>query len=316
MSKLSNLINLIFFISLISIISTQETNNEKKSNIKWTSEALLKYTLKHHGKEKYFICDPLGYISEEEKEVIYYRLETIYNKLNITSVFFVLDKISMEGLNITSYDNDDEFEDDDIAQNNKNKNDTVKSVNTTINGTIIKTEEDKKREFQIYIAEIRKKLFNRKIFLDRESKCLIGIYTVEEVGTYLYVGKDNRDLVNENEINTLLEGKEYLIEQRNLYFAVDNLFSNFAYRFAPSKLDQFNKFMGVMGEIVGIGAVILSIFFMNRKREEPPAPNTQQTQNKENKENKDKKEDNEGKNNNKIEDKKEENTTEGKPKQD
>ena len=123
MSKLSNLINLIFFISLISIISTQETNNEKKSNIKWTSEALLKYTLKHHGKEKYFICDPLGYISEEEKEVIYYRLETIYNKLNITSVFFVLDKISMEGLNITSYDNDDEFEDDDIAQNNKNKND-------------------------------------------------------------------------------------------------------------------------------------------------------------------------------------------------
>jgi hypothetical protein len=306
MSKLSNLINLIFFISLISIISTQETNNEKKSNIKWTSEALLKYTLKHHGKEKYFICDPLGYISEEEKEVIYYRLETIYNKLNITSVFFVLDKISMEGLNITSYDNDDEFEDDDIAQNNKNKNDTAKSVNTTINGTIIKTEEDKKREFQIYIAEIRKKLFNRKIFLDRESKCLIGIYTVEEVGTYLYVGKDNRDLVNENEINTLLEGKEYLIEQRNLYFAVDNLFSNFAYRFAPSKLDQFNKFMGVMGEIMGIGAIIFSYFLMNRNKEEPQAAQPEQNKNKKEEEKKEEK----------SQEKKEENKGEEKQKKD
>ena len=67
MSKLSNL-NLIFFISLISIISTQETNNEKKSNIKWTSEALLKYTLKHHGKEKYFICDPLGIYLKKKKK--------------------------------------------------------------------------------------------------------------------------------------------------------------------------------------------------------------------------------------------------------
>ena len=66
---------------------------------------MLKYTLKHHGNEKYFIYDPLGYISEKEKEVIYYRLETINYKLNITSVFFVLDIIYKEGLNTTSYDN-------------------------------------------------------------------------------------------------------------------------------------------------------------------------------------------------------------------
>ena len=112
------------------------------------------------------------------------------------------------------------------------------------------------QEFQIYISEVKKKLFNRKIFSDRESKCLIGIYTVEEIGKYLYVGKDNRDLVNEEEIRTLLEGKEYLIEQGNLYFAVDNLFSNFVYRFAPGKIDKFNKFMGVMGELLGIGAII------------------------------------------------------------
>ena len=271
MYKFFLLTKLIFFFSLITIFSCEEINKEKKTNKKWTAEALIKYTLKNHGQDKYFICDPLGYISEEEKEVIYYRLEAIYTKLNITSVFFVLDKISMEGLNITSFDNDDEFEEDDIVYNkNITQNNTGKSANITKNGTIIKSEEERKREFQIYISEVKKKLFNRKIFSDKESKCLIGIYTVEDLGKYLYVGRDNRDMVNEEEIKTLLEGKEYLIEQGNLYFAVDNLFSNFLYRFAPGKLDQFNKFMGFMGELLGIGAIIFSYFLMNRKREEPP----------------------------------------------
>ena len=299
MSKYFHLINLIIFFSLISIIFTEETETEKKSNKKWTTEALIKYTLKNHGKEKYFICDPLGYITEEEKEVIYYRLETIYNKLNITSVFFILDKISMDGLNITSIDNDDEFEDDEIVYNKDKVENNTTIKNATINGTMGKTEEEKKREFQIYISEVKKKLFNRKIFLERESKCLIGIYTVEEVGKYLYVGKDYRDLVNEEEIKNLLEGKEYLIEQRNLYFAVDNLFSNFAYRFAPGKLDQFNKFMGVMGEVFGIGAIIFSYFLMNRNKEEPPAAQPDQNKNKKEEEKKDdkppeKKEENKG----------------------
>ena len=283
MSEYFRLTKLIFFISIISIFLCEETSQEKKTNKKWTTEALIKYTLKNHGKEKYFICDPLGYISDEEKEVIYYRLETIYNKLNITSVFFILDKISMEGLNITSLDNDDEFEEDEIV-NNKNKseikNDNSISINATLNGSLAKSEEEKKREFQIYISEVKKKLFNRKIFSDRESKSLIGIYTVEEIGKYLYVGKDNRDMVNEQEIKTLLEGKEYLIEQGNLYFAVDNLFSNFVYRFAPGKIDKFNKFMGVMGELLGIGAIIFSYFLMNRNNEQPQVAQPDQNKNK------------------------------------
>ena len=307
MSKLFCLIRFLFFFLLINIFLCQETNKEKKENKKWTTEALLKYTLKNHGDDKYFICDPLGYISEEEKEVIYYRLEAIYNKLNITSIFFVLDKISMEGLNITSLDNDDEFEDDDIVvDTNKSKNDTAKKANITINGTLIKSEEERKREFQIYISEVKKKLFNRKIFSDRESKCLIGIYTVDDLGKYIYVGKDNRDMINENEINTLLEGKEYLIKEGNLYFAVDNLFSNFLYRFAPGKLDQFNKFMGVMGELLGIGAIIVSYYLMNRKREEPPIETTRDNQHQNNKKDEEKKEEN----------KEEKNKSEGKPKQD
>ena len=280
MSKYFHLINLIFFFSLISTIFNEETDTEKKSNKKWTTEALIIYTLKNHGKEKYFICDPLGYITDEEKEVIYYRLETIYNKLNITSVFFVLDKISMDGLNITSIDNEDEFEDDEIVYKKDKAENNTSIKNATINGTMVKSEEEKKREFQIYISEVKKKLFNRKIFLDRESKCLIGIYTVEEVGKYLYIGKDYRDLVNEEEIKNLLEGKEYLIEQRNIYFAVDNLFSNFAYRFAPGKLDKFNKFMGVMGEVLGIGAIIFSYFLMNRNKEEPQPAQQEQNKNK------------------------------------
>ena len=311
MSKLFHLFNFLFFFTLIGIFSFQETNKVSKGNKKWTTEALIKYTLKNHGNDKYFVCDPLNYISEEEKEVIYYRLEAIYNKLNITTVFFVLDKISMEGLNITSFDNDDEFEDDDIViDNNKIKNDTAKSANITKNGTIIKSDEDKKREFQIYISEVKKKLFNRKIFSDRESKCLIGIYTVDDLGKYLYVGKDNRDLINENEINSLLEGKEYLIQNGNLYFAVDNLFSNFLYRFAPGKLDQFNKFMGVMGEILGIGAIIVSYYLMNRKRDEQPVEQNNNNQNQNNKKNEEKKEEK------KEERKDEKNKKEEKPKQD
>ena len=118
MSLLKLLIIISIIFSLFELIKNQEenkenNNNEKKTPLKWTTQSLVKYTLKNHGKDNYFICDPLNYISEEEKEVIYYRLEAIYNKLNITTVFFVLDKISLEGLNITKNDKDDQFEDED-----------------------------------------------------------------------------------------------------------------------------------------------------------------------------------------------------------
>ena len=179
-------------------------------------------------------------------------------------MFFVLDKISLEGLNITD---EDEDEDDDIVY----ASNITKDNNTAdINETMEKNEEKRQREFKIYIAEIKKKLFNRKIFAEKESKSLVGIFTVEDIGKYLYVGKDYSDLVNHDEIKYLMEGEDYLIEQKNLYIAVDNLFSNFLYRYSPSKLDKFNKFMGFMGEMLGLGAIIFSYYLMNRKKEEQP----------------------------------------------
>ena len=254
---------------------------------------MIKYTLKNHGKDNYFICDPLNYISSEEKEVIYYRLEDMYNKLNITTVFFVLDKIDLEGLNITKELDKDEFdEEDDEFVNNKNSTLEVDNSTNITNKTMVKTEEERELEFKTYIAEVRKKLFNRKIFAQKESKCLIGIYTVDDLGKYLYVGKDYREMVNKEEIKYLLEGKEYLIGQKNLYFAVDNLFSNFLYRYSPSKLDKFNKFMGFMGEVLGIGAIIFSYYLMNKKKEEQNNPNQRnQNNNKKEEKKEEKKED-------------------------
>ena len=277
MARLGLLLNIsIIFLIFISLnaqeINTEKNddNNNQKTTNKWTTQALVKYTLKHHGKDNYFICDPLHYISEEEKEVIYYRLETIYTKLNITTVFFILDKISLDGLNITVLEKEeiDEFEDDEIVykkNTTQNNNDTS---NITINGTLVKTEEERQREFKFYIAEVKKKLFNRKIFAGKESKSLVGIFTVEDLGKYLYVGRDYSDMINQEEIKYLLEGKEYLMEKKNLYIAVDNLFSNFLYRYSPSNLDKFNKFMGFMGEMLGLGAIIFSYYLMNRKKEE------------------------------------------------
>ena len=284
--KLLTIISIIF--SLFTLIKNQEENNKKNNNdknsqTKWTTQALIKYTLKKHGKDNYFICDPLNYISEDEKEVIYYRLEAIYNKLNMTTVFFVLDKISLEGLNITKIDNDDEFEDEDdeIVYRKKNINNNINTTNITTNNTLVKTEEERQREFMFYISEVRKKLFNRQIFKGRESKCLMGIYTVDDLGKYLYVGKDYQDMINENEIKNLLEGKDYLIEQKNIYLAVDNLFSNFLYRYSPSKLDKFNKFVGFLGEILGLGAIIFSYYLMNKKKEQVQIQGNQNNNNKE-----------------------------------
>jgi hypothetical protein len=286
--------NLFIFLLLLPFLNCQETEDakdEKKSNIRWTTETLIKYTLKNHGKDNYFICDPLNYISSEEKEVIYYRLEDMYKKLNITTVFFVLDKIDLEGLNITKKLDKDEFDDEDDEFVNE-KNTTLEQDNSTniTNKTLVKTDEERELEFKTYIAEVRKKLFNRKIFAQKESKCLIGIYTVDDLGKYLYVGKDYRDMVNKEEIKYLLEGKEYLIGQKNLYFAVDNLFSNFLYRYSPSKLDKFNKFMGFMGEVLGIGAIIFSYYLMNKKKEEQNNPN-QRNNNKKEEKKEEKKED-------------------------
>jgi hypothetical protein len=305
----------IIFLLLLNFLNCQETKDakdEKKPNIRWTTETLIKYTLKNHGKDNYFICDPLNYISSEEKEVIYYRLEDMYNKLNITTVFFVLDKIDLEGLNITNELDKDEFDEEDDEFINK-KNSTLELDNSTniTNKTLVKTEEERELEFKSYIAEVRKKLFNRKIFAQKESKCIIGIYTVDDLGKYLYVGKDYRDMVNKEEIKYLLEGKEYLIGQKNLYFAVDNLFSNFLYRYSPSKLDKFNKFMGFMGEVLGIGAIIFSYYLMNKKKEDQ-SNTIQRNQNNNKKEEKteEKKEDK------KDDSKKEESINNEKPKKD
>ena len=290
MSKF-HLINIFsIFLIFISINAEEikQNNEETKKNppIKWTTQALLKYTLKNHGKDNYFICDPLNYISSDEKEVIYYRLSDIYTKLNITTVFFILDKISLDGLNIEELKKKEFEEDEDdeiVSKKNKEKN-FNNSANITINGTLVKTEEEKQFEFKTYIAEVKKKLFNRKIFAERESKCLVGIYTVEDLGKYLYVGKDNRDLVTQEQIDSLLEGKEYLIEKKNLYLAVDHLFSNFLYRFSPSKIDKFNKFMGFMGEMLGFGAIVFSYYLMNRKKDDrPPQTNTNNNNKKEEK---------------------------------
>ena len=294
---IKTLLQILFIFLLFSLFlncqETKDIKDEKKSNIRWTTEALIKYTLKNHGKDNYFICDPLNYISSEEKEVIYYRLEDMYNKLNITTVFFVLDKIDLEGLNITKELDKDEFdEEDDEFANNKNSTLEVDNSTNITNKTMVKTEEERELEFKTYIAEVRKKLFNRKIFAQKESKCLIGIYTVDDLGKYLYVGKDYREMVNKEEIKYLLEGKEYLIGQKNLYFAVDNLFSNFLYRYSPSKLDKFNKFMGFMGEVLGIGAIIFSYYLMNKKKEEQNNPNQRnQNNNKKEEKKEEKKED-------------------------
>ena len=306
---------LFIFLLLSPFLNCQETKDvkdEKKSNIRWTTEALIKYTLKNHGKDNYFICDPLNYISSEEKEVIYYRLEDMYNKLNITTVFFVLDKIDLEGVNITMELDKDEFDDEDDEFDTK-KNSTLEVDNSTniTNKTLVKTEEERELEFKTYIAEVRKKLFNRKIFAQKESKCFIGIYTVDDLGKYLYVGKDYRDMVNKEEIKYLLEGKEYLIGQKNLYFAVDNLFSNFLYRYSPSKLDKFNKFMGFMGEVLGIGAIIFSYYLMNKKKEEQ---NNQNQRNQNNNKKEEKKE--EKKEDKKDDNKKDDSKDNEKPKKD
>ena len=168
---MSKLTRFLLFFSLISLFNNQETNtednsNEKKSSTIWTTKELLKYTLKNHGKDNYFICDPLNYISSEEKEVIYYRLDDIYKKLNITVVFFVLDKISLEGLNITEYNDKDEFEEDEddeiVYKSNKTLDKNNFTNGTNINNSLVKTPQQTEREFQIYIAEVKKKLFNRK----------------------------------------------------------------------------------------------------------------------------------------------------------
>lgn len=300
------LLQKLFIILLLSPFlicqETKEQKDEKKSDIRWTTDALVKYTLKHHGKDNYFICDPLNYISSDEKEVIYYRLEDMYKKLNITTVFFVLDKIDLEGLNISKEFDKDEFDEDDDDEIVYKKNDTLGLDNSTniTNKSLVKTEEEREIEFKTYIAEVKKKLFNRKIFAQKESKCLVGIFTVDDLGKYLYVGKDYREMVNKEEIKYLLEGKEYLIQQKNLYFAVDNLFSNFLYRYSPSKLDKFNKFMGFMGEALGLGAIIFSYYLMNKKKEE------QNTQNQRNQNNNKKEEKKEEKNEDKKDDKKDE----------
>ena len=67
MARLSLLLNISIIFLIFILLNAQEINTEKnddnnnqKTTNKWTTQALVKYTLKHHGKDNYFICDPLN----------------------------------------------------------------------------------------------------------------------------------------------------------------------------------------------------------------------------------------------------------------
>ena len=83
----------LIFLALFQLTesSTEEEEIEIKriNKTEWTVEDLVEYTIKEHGKENYFVSDPYVYILEEEKEVIYYRLESLYKKMNLTSIFLL-----------------------------------------------------------------------------------------------------------------------------------------------------------------------------------------------------------------------------------
>lgn len=62
----------------------------------WTIKSLSKYTIDEYAKKPFLLSDPINYINESQRKVIYIRLKDIYSKLNVSVFFFVVNKISFK----------------------------------------------------------------------------------------------------------------------------------------------------------------------------------------------------------------------------
>ena len=227
-----------FFILVILLF-----NNIICQKNEWDYSSVVNYIEKNFKKEKYFICDPNNYITEDEKEVITYRLIDILNKMYFYPIILILNKIEKNDLKLN--DTNDDYDDDEF---------NIQDINSTFklnysNQNINKTQNTYLKNF-IYF--LNKKLFSGKTLsnIEDDNNVLILFYTIEEVGLYLFRGKNVSKTITDNETDDLLIYREQLIKKKKIYSAIDDVLVNILYHHAKSTSDKIYSAIGNVSEII------------------------------------------------------------------
>ena len=223
----------IFVILLFNYIICQK--------IEWDYSSVANYIEKNFKNEKYFICDPNNYITEDEKEVITYRLIDILNKMYFYPIILILNKIEKNDLKLN--DTNDDYDDDEF--NIQDLNSKLKNSNENINKT-------QNTYLKNFIYFLNKKLFNGKMLsnIDDDNNVLILFYTIEDVGLYLFRGKNVSKTITDNETDDLLIYREQSIKKKKVYPAVDDVLVNILYHHAKSTSDKIYTAIGNASEII------------------------------------------------------------------
>ena len=257
--------------------------------IEWDYSSVAKYIEKHFKNEKYFICDPNNYITEDEKEVITYRLVDILNKMYFNPIILVLNKIEKNNLKLNN--TDDDYDDDEFSIQDLNSSFKLNNSNRNSN----KTQNNYLKNF-IYF--LNKKIFNEKILsnIEDDNNILILFYTVEEVGLYLFRGKNVSKIITDNETDDLLIYRDQSIKKKKIYPAIDDVLINILYHHAKSTSDKIYTAIGNASEII-VFILIAGYYIYNwsKDNQNPISQNNnanQHTNNQDNNENNKNKSDN------------------------
>ena len=269
----------IFVILLFNYIICQK--------IEWDYSSVANYIEKNFKNEKYFICDPNNYITEDEKEVITYRLIDILNKMYFYPIILILNKIEKNDLKLN--DTNDDYDDDEF--NIQDLNSKLKNSNENINKT-------QNTYLKNFIYFLNKKLFNGKMLsnIDDDNNVLILFYTIEDVGLYLFRGKNVSKTITDNETDDLLIYREQLIKKKKIYSAIDDVLVNILYHHAKSTSDKIYSAIGNISEII-VFILIAGYYIYNwsKDNQNPISQNNnanQHTNNQDNNENNKNKSDN------------------------
>ena len=269
------------FLSIIHFINNEVTQ--------WDYLSLANYIEKNFKNEKYFICDPNNYITEDEKEVITYRLVDILNKMYFNPIILVLNKIEKNNLKLNN--TDDDYDDDEFSIQDLNSSFKLNNSNRNSN----KTQNNYLKNF-IYF--LNKKIFNEKILsnIEDDNNILILFYTVEEVGLYLFRGKNVSKIITDNETDDLLIYRDQSIKKKKIYPAIDDVLINILYHHAKSTSDKIYSAIGNISEII-VFILIAGYYIYNwsKDNQNPISKNNnanQHTNNQDNNENNKNKSDN------------------------
>ena len=218
---------------------------------KMTYGKLSHYFFSVYKGQNYLIIDPENTISEDEKEVIYYRMETLSSKLKIKIFVFILKEFSEE--NLDDAEQNAEF----LEEFNVTLSANSSESNVDFDGSFVRKKMEK------YVFLLREGMIKNEVMYREKENILILLISLTTTQASLSSGLNVKKFISEEESNLILSSFSQNLSKKGIYQTLDTVMSDLVFRHCPSTMDNFWYYLSYFGEIAVFIAVVLAFSYTN-----------------------------------------------------